>query len=93
MALSDRGTAAGAAGTLGVVGDLAINGGELVFGALAFLLTNPETWVTALMYGEQLANKVSWLPKGILSTALTFGFVLMIGVSLARLIHKWRESR
>lgn len=94
MALIDNLPGAGAAGGVAAVaGDVLLNGGEVLVSLLGFLVTQPDAWLTVVMYGERLAGMVGWLPSRPLRTLVVVGLVLAIVVSLTRTIQKWRESR
>jgi len=92
MGLNDL-PGAGAFASIGaVLGDLILNGGDVLFALLSFLLTSPESWLSVAMYGRQLASLVDWIPRRPLELLVIAGLVLAVVVSVGRLLQRWRES-
>lgn len=92
MGLRDLPGAGAVASVAALLGDLILNGGDVLITLLSFLLTSPESWLSLVMYGQQLAGFVDWLPVEPLKYLAVAGLVLTIAVSLGRLVDKWRES-
>lgn len=94
MGLSDSLPGAGlVGGGAGVLGDVLLNGGEIIISLVGFLITTPDAWLTIVLYGERLAGMVAWLPSEPLQMLVVAGLVLTIAIGLARLVSRWRESR
>lgn len=93
MALKDIPGASIAAGATGLLGDLVLTGGETVVSLIAFLIMQPDAWLSIAIYSERLAGMVAWLPQEPLQKLLIVAFALTIAVSLARLIQRWRDRR
>ena len=75
------------------VGDLLLNGGEIILSLVVFALASPDLWVTALMYADRLADMVAWIPATVVDRLLVIGLVLLVTVTLVRFVSAWRENR
>lgn len=93
MDLSDLPGVGAIGGVAGIIGDILINGGDVIVSFLVFLLLEPETWLSLVMYLERLAGMVAWLPEAIFEQILIVAIVLVIIVSAVRVYRSWRESQ
>lgn len=76
-----------------VVGDLVFYGGELFVSLVVYAILEPSTWLSIVLYLQQLAARVSWLPEGALGDVVTLALVFIVAVSIARFVRNWWVNR
>ena len=93
MALSDDLPSLGAISSLGaIVGDLLLNGGEIIVSLLAVLISSPDIWVTIVLYSRRLGDifgfSTAWLEP-----LVAIGTMALLLMYVNKLIQRVRNSR
>ena len=92
MAISDDLPGIGALGSLGaILGDLALNSGEIILSFVAVLISSPDIWVSIVLYvrrlGEIVGFSTAWLEP-----VVVVGTILLLMRYVKRLIDRWRNN-
>lgn len=92
MDLSETPVVGTIAGGVGAGFDLILNGGEILATLGIWLISTPDAWISILFYLDNLAGMLTWIPEGPVESLLIAGLMLMIGVTVADLVSRWRDS-
>lgn len=84
MALSDWPVVGRLAALGGVVGDLLLNGGELLVSLGFVLVTHIPEAASLLITLNRLAGRVEWVPTDLVGDLLTAALVVLLVYRLAR---------
>jgi hypothetical protein len=93
MDLDNLPVVGGLASVAAALGDLAFYGGELFVSLILYAVMEPSTWLSIVLYLQQLAGRVAWLPSGPLEQLVVLGLVAVVTVSVLRFLRGWWRDR
>lgn len=92
MSFRDAGAAGGVGGIFAIGADLLVNGGEVVFALLGFLLDQGGIVYLLLSRLLAAAPRVAWLPTAKIETAFTVVSLVLAAVALFQLARRARSG-